>query len=64
VPKAQAYNVTMYIMAALFVIGFVANLLVRAVDKRFHMQPEKALETAAEAGAAVAAGMTRRPAGA
>jgi MFS family permease len=52
VPKAQAYNVTMYIMAGLFVIGFVANLLIRAVDKRFHMVPdrEKALVTAAAAG--------------
>jgi hypothetical protein len=52
VPKAQAYNVTMYIMAGLFVIGFIANLLVKAVDKRFHMAPdgETALATAAAAG--------------
>ena len=27
VPKAQAYNVTMYIMAGLFIIGFIANAL-------------------------------------
>jgi hypothetical protein len=40
VPKAQAYNVTMYIMAGLFVIGFIANLLVKAVDKRYHMAPD------------------------
>ena len=26
VPKAQAYNVTMYIMAGLLVIGFICNL--------------------------------------
>jgi hypothetical protein len=45
VPKAQAYNVTMYIMAGLLVIGFICNLLVKAVDKRFHMRSE------AEAGA-------------
>ena len=32
VPKAQAYNVTMYIMAGLLVIGFICNLLVKAVD--------------------------------
>ncbi|MEW6768030.1 MAG: OFA family MFS transporter [Pseudomonadota bacterium] len=37
VPKAQAYNTTMYIMAGLFVIGFIANSLVKAVDKRHHM---------------------------
>jgi MFS family permease len=39
-PKAQAYNVTMYIMAGLLVIGFIANLLVKAVDKRHHMAPD------------------------
>jgi MFS family permease len=37
VPKAQAYNVTMYIMAGLLVVGFIANFCVRAVDKRHHM---------------------------
>ena len=50
VPKAQAYNVTMYIMAGLFVIGFICNLLIKAVDKRFHMKPDSTLATAAEAG--------------
>ena len=40
VPKAQAYNVTMYIMAGLLVIGFICNLLVKAVDKRYHMSPD------------------------
>jgi MFS family permease len=38
VPKAQAYNTTMYIMAGLLVIGFICNLLVKAVDARFHMK--------------------------
>jgi MFS family permease len=38
VPKAEAYNVTMYIMAGLLVVGFVCNLMVKAVDARFHMQ--------------------------
>ncbi len=38
VPKAQAYNVTMYIMAGLLVIGFICNLLVKAVDARYHMK--------------------------
>jgi hypothetical protein len=40
VPKAQAYNVTMYIMAGLLVIGFLCNLFVKAVHHRFHMQLE------------------------
>src|SRR5271163_5002777 len=40
VPKAQAYNVTMYIMAALLVIGFLCNLMIKAVHHRFHMKPD------------------------
>lgn len=35
VPKYQAYNVTMYIMAGILVIAFFANLLVRPVNERF-----------------------------
>ena len=46
VPKAQAYNVTMYIMAGLLVIGFLCNLLVKAVHHRFHMKPEHEAELA------------------
>ena len=60
VPKAQAYNVTMYIMAGLLVIGFICNLLIKAVDKRFHMEPDSALATAAEAGREVGAAMARQ----
>ena len=37
VAKANAYNVTMYIMAALLVIGFFCNLFIRAVHERHHM---------------------------
>jgi MFS family permease len=40
VPKAQAYNTTMYIMAGLFIIGFIVNALIKAVHHRFHMKPE------------------------
>jgi MFS family permease len=40
VPKAQAYNTTMYIMAGLLVIGFICNLLIKAVHHRFHMKPD------------------------
>lgn len=36
VPAADAYNLTMYIMAGLLVLGFVCNLLIRPVDPRFH----------------------------
>ncbi len=34
VAKADAYTVTMYIMATLLVVGFICNLLVRRVDER------------------------------
>jgi len=40
VPKAQAYGTTMYIMAGLFVLGFICNLFIKAVDARFHMKAE------------------------
>jgi len=34
VPKAEAYSVTMYLMAALLVLGFLANARVRAASRR------------------------------
>ncbi len=37
VASANAYNVTMYIMATLLVIGFFCNLFIKAVDARHHM---------------------------
>jgi len=59
VPKAQAYNTTMEIMAGLLVIGFICNALVKAVHHRFHMPAEH------EAGnAQVAVGAVGDPAGA
>ena len=36
VAKADAYSVTMYIMAGLLALGFVCNYLVSAVDARHH----------------------------
>ena len=58
VPKAQAYNTTMYIMAGLLVVGFICNALVQAVYERFHMKPDHEAERAAAAVGAVG-----RPAG-
>jgi len=57
VPKAQAYNTTMYIMAALLVIGFLCNFAIKAVHERFHMTRD-----VEEAQAAV--GVAGDPAGA
>ena len=36
-PAAQAYNTTMYVLAALLAAGFVANLLVRPVAEQYFM---------------------------
>jgi MFS family permease len=45
VPKAQAYDVTMYVLAALLALGLVCNLLVRPVaDKHFMTDAELAAE--------------------
>lgn len=35
-PPAQAYSVTMYIMAGLLAVGLVCNLLVKPVDEKYH----------------------------
>jgi MFS family permease len=58
IPKAQAYNSTMYIMAGLLVVGFICNTCIKAVHDRFHMKPDHEAEDAAAAVAAVG-----RPAG-
>jgi MFS family permease len=42
VAGAHAYNVTMYVMAGLLVIGFICNVFVRSVDERFHMRAVEA----------------------
>lgn len=40
VPKAQAYNTTMYIMAGLLVIGLICNAMIKAVHERYHMKAD------------------------
>jgi len=41
IPKYQAYNITMYIMAGLLVVGFFANLAVRPVgEKDIEREPQ------------------------
>jgi MFS family permease len=45
VPKAQAYDITMYVLAGLLVVGLICNLLVRPVaDKHFMTDAELAAE--------------------
>jgi MFS family permease len=53
VPPAQAYNITMYILAGLLVVGFVCNLAVGPVHERHYMtEPETDSPTAAPSVAA------------
>jgi MFS family permease len=40
VAKADAYTITMYIMAGLLFIGFLCNLAVKAVDARHHIRAQ------------------------
>jgi len=41
VPRTEAYNTTVLIMAAVLVLGLVLNLLVRPVPDRFHVREAK-----------------------
>jgi MFS family permease len=42
VPRAEAYNLTMYLMVGLLLAGFVCNLLVHPVHERHHHEPKPA----------------------
>src|SRR5690606_22570124 len=55
VPKAQAYNTTMYIMAGLLVLGFICNYFVKAVHARYHMKADAEGGAGARAPAAARA---------
>ena len=41
VAKAASYEVTMYVMACLLVLGFICNMLVKPVDRRHHMTEQQ-----------------------
>lgn len=41
VPTAQAYNVTMYVLAGLLVVGLICNLLVKPLDERYYMTADE-----------------------
>ncbi len=48
VAKAQAYSVTLYIMAALLVVELVFITLIRKVNPKYHMTPEEFAAAKAE----------------
>jgi MFS family permease len=41
VPPESAYNLTLYVLAGLLLLGFLSNLLVRPVDKAHYMSEEE-----------------------
>jgi len=41
VPRAQVYDITMYILAGMLVLGFLCNLAVRPVNPKYFMSPEE-----------------------
>jgi|KBSSwiStaDraftv2_1062776.scaffolds.fasta_scaffold00196_43 MFS family permease len=41
VARAQAYSLTMFILAALLAAGFICNLLIKPVDPKNYMTPEQ-----------------------
>jgi MFS family permease len=65
VPKAEAYNVTLYLMAGLLAIGLVANLMVRPVDPKHYIReadpPIPSPTGAAAVGVPALATPRRRP---
>jgi MFS family permease len=60
VAKADAYTVTMYIMAVLLVIGFICNFFIRPVDAKHHMTEDELNEMDGVAAGALAAGAASR----
>jgi MFS family permease len=56
VPKAEAYDLSMHVMAGLLVVGFMCNLMVRRVNDRYYMSDaELAAERALTGRPAVSA---------
>lgn len=63
VPKGQAYEVTMYIMAGLLVVGFICNLLVKPVHAKHYMRDEPVRPPVAPSATSTS-GSTMQPAAA
>ncbi len=56
VPADKLYDVTMYVLAGLLVLGLIANSLVRPLAERWYMKPEEVLALQPRAAATSAAG--------
>jgi MFS family permease len=55
VPRQMVYDRTLYILAGFLVLGFIANLLIKPVDKKWHMS-EAEMQTIEEEAHEKAAG--------
>jgi len=51
VPKADAYDVSMHLMAGFLVVGFLCNLFVRPVAERYHFRASASPTDGVPAGA-------------
>ena len=56
VPPSQAYNVTMYVLSGMLLLGLVCNLLVRPVDPKHYMSDEQLKQERSAAHEAQGAG--------
>jgi MFS family permease len=55
VPRDHVYDVTMYVLAAMLVAGFICNFLVRPLSDKWFMKPEDVAALQAKAAGAAAA---------
>jgi MFS family permease len=62
VARANAYSITMYVLAALLAAGFVCNWLVRPVDPKHHAPEEGPVKQAAATGPSAARASSGVPA--
>ncbi|HEX4330966.1 MAG TPA: OFA family MFS transporter [Usitatibacter sp.] len=65
VPKNLVYDRTLYILAALLLVGFICNLLIKPVDEKYYMtdqelERERALTRASHGGVTADAGSAAR----
>ncbi len=44
IPREQVYSQTMYVLVGFLVIGFIANMLVKPVDKKYFMTDDELAE--------------------
>jgi MFS family permease len=65
VPRAQAYSVTMYVLAGLLALGFICNLLIKPVPAKYYMTISQidALDKPVEGGGAESVAATATASG-